>query len=180
MLNGSPQWRHMITLRSGGPLVSPRGGAILKIPELLCLMLSTKARRLSSMTAPSLISSQSSSRNGHWRLSAKFWPSSRSRRLSFSDNFVSGWNKMTSGNPWKYSNVVIPKKIRMSHSSSSHENLIWKQIVIYLHYYIYTLSLNIYLTIKKSICRHKNIKIDIYWLLKANFGFQFAYSNANG
>ena len=100
ILKGSPQGRHMITLRSGAPVCEDRGGPMLRWPEARCLMLSTRARRLSSMTAPSLISSQSSSRKGHWRLSARFCPSSRSRRLSFSDNLVSGWKRITRGRPW--------------------------------------------------------------------------------
>ena len=100
MLKGSPQCRHMMTRRSGLPSPpSPRGGAMLNTPDTRCLMLSTSARRLSSITAPSLISSQSSSRKGHWRESARFWPSSRSLRLSFSDRLVSGWKRMTRGKP---------------------------------------------------------------------------------
>ena len=100
MLMGSPQCRHMMTRRSGLPSPpSPRGGAMLNTPDTRCLMLSTSARRLSSITAPSLISSQSSSRKGHWRESARFWPSSRSLRLSFSDRLVSGWKRMTRGKP---------------------------------------------------------------------------------
>ena len=100
MLKGSPQWRHMITRRSGlAPPPSPSGGAILRTPDTRCLILSTRARRLSSITAPSLISSQSSSRKGQWSESARFWPSSLRRRLSFSDKLVSGWNRMTSGRP---------------------------------------------------------------------------------
>ena len=100
MLKGSPQCRHMITRRSGLPSPpSPRGGAMLNTPDTRCLMLSTSARRLSSITAPSLISSQSSSRKGHWRESARFWPSSLSLRLSFSDRLVSGWKRMTRGKP---------------------------------------------------------------------------------
>ena len=101
MLKGSPQWRHMMTRRSGAPECEESGGPMLRWPEALCLMLSTRARRLSSITAPSLISSQSSSRKGHWRLSARFCPSSLRRRLSFSDNLVSGWKRITSGRPWK-------------------------------------------------------------------------------
>ena len=100
MLKGSPQWRHMITRRSGlAPPPSPSGGAILRTPDTRCLILSTRARRLSSITAPSLISSQSSSRKGQWSESARFWPSSLRRRLSFSDKLVSGWKRMTRGKP---------------------------------------------------------------------------------
>ena len=107
MLKGSPQWRHMITRRSGAPECEDSGGPMLRWPEALCLMLSTRARRLSSITAPSLISSQSSSRKGHCRLSARFCPSSLRRRLSFSDNLVSGWKRITSGRPWKQKHDVI-------------------------------------------------------------------------
>ena len=111
MLKGSPQWRQRITLRSGlAPPPSPRGGAILRTPETRCLMLSTRARRLSSITAPSLISSQSSSRKGQCRESARFCPSSLRRRLSFSDKLVSGWKRMTRGKPWNISDVWVSKE----------------------------------------------------------------------
>ena len=108
MLKGSPQWRHMITRRSGlAPPPSPSGGAILRTPDTRCLILSTRARRLSSITAPSLISSQSSSRKGQWSESARFWPSSLRRRLSFSDKLVSGWKRMTRGKPCNDGHVSV-------------------------------------------------------------------------
>ena len=113
MLKGSPQWRHMMTRRSGlAPPPSPRGGAILRTPDTRCLILSTSALRLSSITAPSLISSQSSSRKGQWRESAKFWPSSLSLRLSFSDKLVSGWKRMTRGKPCNVSDVSVSSERR--------------------------------------------------------------------
>ena len=73
---------------------------MLRTPDL-CRILSTRDRRESSTTPPSLISSHPSSMNGHCSESARFCPSSCSRRLSFSANFESGWKSMTRGSPCK-------------------------------------------------------------------------------